>query len=307
MQHVDTRDITALLRVNPRSLIVPEGYSLAQTCAPVVWAKGRWPNTDWIAERFWWVGWEGDTVVWRVVSQDRTERSLLRFSGTAKPDGDQAWARAILGIGHEPPWFADPVMASVQSRLPGLRPFAAGNLFDGLVSAIVGQSISVTAAAVTECRLAALVHPGIMLADRIFYPMPRPDLLANAAPETIRQSGVTMRRAIALIAAAESHLQGRLLSSEEARQEPDLAREQLRRLPLVGPWTAESALLWGLGVPDAFPEGDAALLRAARVAYSDPDLTHDEVRVLAGSWKPVRAWAARYLWTHLLGAPAPSS
>src|SRR3712207_6971184 len=38
------------------------------------------------------------------------------------------------------------------------------------------------------------------------------------------------------------------------------------------PWTAESTLLWGLGAADAFPTGDVALLRAARVAYGRPEL-----------------------------------
>lgn len=307
MPHVDTCNLTDLLAINPRCLTVPEGYSLAQTCAPVAWAKGRWPNTDWIAGHFWWVGWESATVVWRVVSQDRAEPSLLRISGTARRERDQEWARAILGLEQEPPCFADPVMTTVQQRLGGLRPFAAGNLFDGLVSAIVGQSISVAAAAVTERRLAALFHPGLNLAGRLFYPLPRSEQLAESAPEYVRRSGVTMRRAVALVAAATAQCQGQLLTADEARQEPDRAREQLRRLPLVGPWTAESALLWGASVPDAFPEGDAALLRAARVAFDTPSVTHDDVRVLAGSWKPARAWAARYLWTHLLGTPGSSS
>ena len=24
-----------------------ESYSLAETCAPVAWGRGRWPNVDW--------------------------------------------------------------------------------------------------------------------------------------------------------------------------------------------------------------------------------------------------------------------
>lgn len=307
MPHGNSGDIRDVLTVNPREMTVPDGFSLGQTCAPVAWAKGRWPNTDWIAECLWWVGWESGSVVWRVVSQNRAAPALLRIFGTARQERDQEWARAVLGIEEELPGFADPVLTAVQSQLRGLRPFAAGNLFDGLVSAIVGQSISVTAAAVTESRLAALFHSGLNLAGRTFYPLLRAEQMAAATPDRIRQSGVTMRRAVALVEAATAECEGRLPSVEETVTEPDRARDRLRRLPLVGPWTAESALLWGVGLPDAFPEGDAALLRAARSVFQSPSLTHKDLIELAKSWKPARAWAARYLWTDLLGIAAPSS
>jgi 3-methyladenine DNA glycosylase/8-oxoguanine DNA glycosylase len=78
----------------------------------------------------------------------------------------------------------------------------------------------------------------------------------------------------------------------------------LLALPLVGRWTAESVLLWGLGADDAYPTGDVALLRAARLAYGQPDMTHSELNALAEAWRPGRSWAARWLWLNLFG-PAP--
>ena len=62
----------------------------------------------------------------------------------------------------------------------------------------------------------------------------------------------------------------------------DLTRTALRALPLVGPWTAESALLWGLGMPDIYPSGDVALLRAAKRAYDRPDMTMSNGRAVEG-------------------------
>jgi DNA-3-methyladenine glycosylase II len=250
-----------------------------------------------------WVGWEGHAVAWRFAAQDPRAASSLVIAGNATPEHDTAWANAVLGIERQPPRFSVPAIAALQARYHGLRPFAAGNLFEGLVSAIVGQSISVAAAAVTERRLAALFNEGIYLAGRVFYPLPRPDQLAEASPERIRESGVTTRRAVALTAAARAWCEGRLPSTTGALQEPVRARDHLRTLPLVGPWTAESALLWGVGWSDAFPDGDAALLRAARFAFDLPALTHHDLRTIAARWAPARAWAARYLWTHLLGHP----
>ncbi|MER3436884.1 MAG: hypothetical protein C4346_04330 [Chloroflexota bacterium] len=205
-----------------------------------------------------WVGWEGSTIAWRFVAQDPSDETALVVAGNASPEQDAAWGKAVLGIEQKPSAFSDPLIATLQARYRGLRPFAAGSLFDGLVSAIIGQSISVAAAAVTERRLAALFNDGLDLAGRVSYPLPRPDQLAEASPELVRLSGVTMRRAIALIAVARAWCEGRLPSTADAVQEPVRARELLRTLPLVGPWTAESAILWGVGWSDAFPDGDAA-------------------------------------------------
>jgi 3-methyladenine DNA glycosylase/8-oxoguanine DNA glycosylase len=87
--------------------------------------------------------------------------------------------------------------------------------------------------------------------------------------------------------------------SDDAAIERTLA--ELRALPLVGPWTARSALLWGIGAPDVHPIGDVALLRAARQAYGNPALTMKELDLQSDRWRPGRSWAARLLWTNLLG------
>lgn len=79
---------------------------------------------------------------------------------------------------------------------------------------------------------------------------------------------------------------------------------ELMKLPLVGRWTAESVVLWGVGAPNAHPTGDVALLRAARLAYERPDLTLKDLDVLAEQWQSARGLAARLLWTDLFG-PAP--
>jgi 3-methyladenine DNA glycosylase/8-oxoguanine DNA glycosylase len=287
-----------------RQIAVDPAFSLAATCGPVAWARGRWPNVDWLDGALVWVGWEGDEVVVRTVRQPRDRPDLLEIAGSAPAAGDAKWAQATLGVTRAAPVFADEVVAAARRQFPGLRPWANGSLFEGLVGSIVGQSISVAAAAVTENRLAALFHDGLDVGGRRFRPVPRPDHLAAAAPALVRQSGVTWRRAEALVIGAQAFLAGRLPSDDAARTDPDAARAALRALPLVGPWTAESALLWGLGEGDAYPPGDAALLRAARLAYDRRDLDHAGLNALAASWTPHRGWAARWLWAALLG-PAP--
>lgn len=219
---------------------------------------------------------------------------------------DREWGRRVLGLDRPLPAFADPVLAQLAAAFPGLRPLGDGSLFDGLVTGIVGQSISVAAAAVTQARLAARFADPVALDGRAFYPLPTATQLADAPTASVRESGVSWKRAEAIVAAARAQLAGELPTDDEARANPDEAMRCLRALPLVGRWTAESALLWGIGAPDAHPTGDVALLRAARHAYADPDLTMKELDALAERWRPFRALAARLLWTALFG-PAPEA
>lgn len=281
-----------------RVVSVSRPFSLADTCAPVAWAAGRWANQDWIDGRLLWVGWENERVVQRQISVGECDDQLL-IAGDADAALDHDWAIRVLGSERTMPPITDPVLQAIAERHPGLRPHASGWLFDGLIDTIVGQSITVLAAAVVSARLASYFHPGIESQGRIFWPTPRPDDLANADPARIRRTGVTWKRAEALVEAGRAALDGRL--QEPTGESIDDLRNMLRKLPLVGPWTAESALLWGIGEDDAWPTGDVALLRAARHAYELPEMTLKDLDVLAESWSGYRAWAARLLWIDLFG------
>jgi 3-methyladenine DNA glycosylase/8-oxoguanine DNA glycosylase len=168
-----------------------------------------------------------------------------------------------------------------------------------VIDSIVGQSITVLAAAVVSARLASYFHPGVQVLERIFWPSPRAEDLANADPARLRRTGVTWKRAEALVATGQAALVGGL--DEANAQSSDDLRAVLRKLPLVGPWTVESALLWGIGDDDAFPMGDVALLRAARRAYALPEMTMKEMQTRSNDWAGHRGWASRLLWIDLFG------
>jgi 3-methyladenine DNA glycosylase/8-oxoguanine DNA glycosylase len=285
--------------VAPRVYAVDPSFSLAQTVGPVVWGIGAWPSVDWIDGKLIWVGDEDGRTVWRRV--EHPKRGSLTISGSAEPERDRHWLEAVLGVHRSPPWVAEPPIADLAGRFPGLRPWTAGSLYEALVTSIVGQSISVRSAAATERRLAALFHPGIELDGRIFWPAPTAERLAGAEPALVRTSGVTWRRAEAVVAASRAAVAGALPNERDAHTDPDRVRAQLRELPLVGPWTAESTLVWGLGLDDAYPAGDVALLRAVRLAHGDDSITLKGMDQLAERWRPYRGWATRWLWAGLLG------
>jgi 3-methyladenine DNA glycosylase/8-oxoguanine DNA glycosylase len=285
------RDAERLIELNA-------SFDLARTAAPIWWAGTRSPNAEWSQRALWWVGWDDDRVVWRSVKQVGPQ--TLSIAGSASTEHDADWVRKVLGVDQTMPRFADPALVRLSREHAGVHPWAAGSLFEGCVSSIVGQSISVAAAATTERRLCALFNTGMAVGDRMYWPAPRPDQLASADIAYVRTCGVTSLRAAALITVGALFSEGRIAEAVLSGGVAEAEAEKLRAVPGIGPWTVSSALLWGIATPDAHPTGDVALLRAAQKHYPETGDLRGLDR-LAETWKPHRGWAARLLWLDLLG------
>jgi 3-methyladenine DNA glycosylase/8-oxoguanine DNA glycosylase len=273
-------------------------FDLARTAAPVWWARGRWPNVDWHDRSLIWIGLEEGRIVDRTVRQ--LDPATLLVSGSASAAADADWVMRVLGTAAIPPTFTDPLLVALAASHPGFRPWANGSLFEGAISSIVGQSISVAAAATTECRLYAMFNPGREIAGRTFWPAPGPDQLAAADPEKVRGSGVTTKRAEALVEAARAFANGEIRNLKAGESGAETETRKLLSISGIGPWTVRSAQLWGLAEADAHPTGDVALLRCTRRHY--PNLGGlKELDALSERWRPARGWAARLIWLDGLG------
>ena len=286
---------------SPRILGVRPPFDLARTVAPVWWARGRWPNMDWRDGALCWVGWEDGRVVWRSVRQDGDESLVI--SGSGDSGLDQRWATRLLGVELTMPDFAAEPLRELASTHRGMKPWAAGSLYEGVVSSLVGQSISLAAAAVTERRLYALFNDEVVIGGRAFWAPPRADQLAGAESSLVRSSGVTTKRAQALVEAARLFAGGTVREPDGTGCEGSAAAAHLLAVSGIGPWTVRSAYLWGLGAADAHPSGDVALLRAVKRRLPAVETLKDLDHAAAG-WAPYRGWAARLFWLDLLGYDA---
>jgi 3-methyladenine DNA glycosylase/8-oxoguanine DNA glycosylase len=221
----------------------------------------------------------------------------LEITGSCNGELDARWAIDVLGTHAAMPGFDDPVLASLARDHAGMRPWSAGSLFEGAVSSIVGQSISMAAAATTERRLYERFNAPVVVDGRQFWPPPLPEQLASSSVALVRESGVTTRRAAALVAVGALFAE---LRSGAPDRDLIVDMERLAAISGVGPWTVQSARLWGIAAPDAHPTRDVALLRAVRTHYPEISDLNALDRV-AERWKPYRGWAARLLWLDLLG------
>ncbi len=168
--------------------------------------------------------------------------------------------------------------------------------FAGLLQAIVGQQISNQAAVAIWRRLSAL--PGALT----------PDGLAGLDDAVLRTAGLSRPKVLHARALALAFAEGRLSAASLEAMDDDAAVAAICAVRGLGPWTAETYLLFALGRHDVFPAGDLALAAAAADLKRLPSRPAPvALRAIAEPWRPHRALAARLLWHHwryLTGRPA---
>lgn len=190
----------------------------------------------------------------------------------------------------------DPDLAGILVRAGPLPWRSREPGFAALLHGIVAQMISNQAALAIWGRLAAL--PGAV----------EPAGLLALSDEALRGAGLSRPKVAHARLLAEAFLDGRLDAGRLAALDDEAAIATIASVRGLGRWTAEVYLLFALGRLDVFPAGDIALAASAAhlkglPARPDPKA----LRVLAETWRPARALAARLLWhhwRHVTGRPA---
>jgi DNA-3-methyladenine glycosylase II len=168
---------------------------------------------------------------------------------------------------------------------PPLRRRSGG--FAGLAATVVSQQLSTASAGAIWGRLAAAYDPF------------EPAVIRRARPARLARLGLSSPKIRALKEIARAVDSGRLALATLADIPADEAHAALTAVHGIGPWTADIYLLSCLGHADAWPAGDLALQEAARLAFGlRARPTTKDMTPLAEPWRPLRAVAARVLWTY---------
>lgn len=190
---------------------------------------------------------------------------------------------------------ADPLLAPLVARRPGLRIPGAWDPFETAVRTVLGQQVSVKAARTLAARLVerfGRALPEGVARGTLSRLFPRPEELAEADVAAI---GIPARRGETVRALARETALGRLDLGPAASL--DEAARRLATIPGIGPWTAQAIALRALGEPDALPAGDLGLGKA--LAAGGPLPSEAAVVERARRWSPWRAYALIHLWTDL--------
>lgn len=180
----------------------------------------------------------------------------------------------------------DPLLSNLIAKYgncPLLR--RSTNPYATLIRSIISQQLSVKAADTIEKRVIALVEDL------------SPACLLKIPVSRFREAGLSGAKSRSILELSSRVADGRINFSDLINTSDEEAIAILSDLPGVGKWTAEMFLIFGLGRPDVWSQGDAGLKRAVKSIYGETAVFEK----IGDRWKPYRSVASWYLWKYLDG------
>ncbi len=175
---------------------------------------------------------------------------------------------------------------------PGLRVPGAFDGFETAVRAILGQQVSVRAAATLAGRFATAFGEPIQTPHAALTRLPpTAQRIAAAEASDIMALGITRARAHSILSLARAVSKGAFSLEPGPDVEETIAG--LKTLPGIGDWTAQYIAMRALCWPDAFPAADLGIYKA--LGETNPK----RVLALAEAWRPWRSYAVMHLWKSL--------
>jgi len=183
-------------------------------------------------------------------------------------------------------------MAGIIAAHPRVKLQSRVDAFVTLARSIVGQQISVKAAAAIWLRFCAACGETT------------PKGILRRRPTTLRRCGLSDRKVEYIRDLAAHFVSGRVDPSRFGAQDDEEIIAELVDIRGIGRWTAEMFLIFNLLRPNVLPLDDLGLLKAVSVNYlgGEPVLGREgRVRVeqVAQVWAPWRSVATWYLWRSL--------
>ncbi len=204
----------------------------------------------------------------------------LQGRGTEAPE---YWVKAKRALTRE-----DPVLAAIIRNHPGISLVCRGEPFYTLARSIVGQQISVQAAATVWRRFEVAVgrvSPGNVL---------------RASNAALLTCGLSRRKSEYIIDLASHFDTGALDPDAWPTLDDDEVIAELTTVRGIGRWTAEMFLIFNLLRPDVLPLADIGLQRAVALQYfSGRQISARTLTRLGNRWAPWRSVATWYLWRSL--------
>ena len=181
----------------------------------------------------------------------------------------------------------EPAFAAALARIGYPEPRTSDRGYVTLLRAIVGQQVSIKAAAAIWDRV-----------DKVSGGAADPAKLAATEDQALRDAGLSWGKVSYAKSLAEEVMSGRL-DLENLPADDEEAIAQMVRVKGIGRWSAEVYLLFAEGRLDIWPAGDLAVrVETGRILGLDESPTEKQTRALAEPWRPHRGAAAIFAWHH---------
>ena len=186
----------------------------------------------------------------------------------------------------------DPVIADLIVRYGDCQIRPHTDYYSELVTSIVGQQLSIKAAAAIWQRIVVLAGGHA----------PTPKQLIDASFDDLRAAGLSGPK-ISYVKDLASRIEDGSLEIENITNLPNQEIiEQLTAVKGIGEWSAHMFMIFALGRLDILPYGDLGIRKAATVLYELPGLaSREDLEAIEQSnkWQPYQSIASWYLWKSL--------
>jgi DNA-3-methyladenine glycosylase II len=247
-----------------------------------------------------------------VTQQGAPSRAVLRatLDGDADAPAVVALARRVVGValGADVDVRAfyrahreDPVVGAAIRDFAGLRPAGVPSLYEAALTAILAQQVNLRFAYDIRRELSLAFGRRARLGGAVRVAFPEPAALAAPPPRELRRFRLSRSKAAAIHALSTAFADGAIREEELAALDDEAAIERLTALHGVGRWTAEIALMRGLGRMDIFPAGDLGVIKyvARGLLNRTANAKEAEMRAFAERWRPHRTLALVYAYAEL--------
>lgn len=167
------------------------------------------------------------------------------------------------------------------------------SLYSTLMRSIIHQQLNMTFANTLSMRF---VEAFGTMTDGVWrYPLP--EKTAELTVEELRDMQFSTRKAEYMIGLSQAIAEGSLNLKKFKRMDDEEVMTELTSYRGVGPWTAQSFLMTGLGRPNLFPLADVGLQNALKKLWNlDRKPSKEEIIARFDDWSPYLSYAALYLW-----------
>ncbi|MBL8160314.1 DNA-3-methyladenine glycosylase 2 family protein [Candidatus Saccharibacteria bacterium] len=165
-----------------------------------------------------------------------------------------------------------------------------------LVRSIIGQQLSVKAAATITDRFTAIFAGAF----------PAPQAIINCPDDTLRAAGLSRSKVAYVKDLARHVLDGRIDFADIEHRSNEQIIIELTAVKGIGEWTAHMFLMWAMGRLDVLPTGDLGVRMGMQKLYGLPTIPAPaEMIVIAEQhhWHPFESVASWYVWQYLDNAP----
>lgn len=170
------------------------------------------------------------------------------------------------------------------------QPHQQGDAFAYLLRSIIGQQVSIQAAAKIHQRFLGLFEQNY----------PDPNLLIQLDETAPRASGLSSQKAGYVKNVANFFLTQQLLDTDWATWSDEDIIKHLTTIKGVGKWTVEIMLMFSLNRGDIFPINDLGIQQTMIRLYglnTSGKALKQQLSDIAAPWQPYRTLACYYLWS----------